>query len=64
MIIAFVAFLDQKSTQNEEMIDRFSQVDSLDQTKARNDIKSAEGSQESANSIQNQPTTCTHNTDS
>lgn len=38
LIIAFIAFLDQKKTQNKEMIDRFSRVDSLDQNRAQNDI--------------------------
>lgn len=71
MIIAFIAFLDQKKTQNKEMIDRFSRVDSLDQNRAQNDIIHDEVSPNSAASasqvnpvVQNQPSTGTPNLES
>lgn len=61
MVIAFVAFLDQKKSQNEEMIDRFSQGDALNQNRAQNDmIIHDEVSLNSAASA-NQPATGTPN---
>lgn len=64
LIIVFVAFLDQKKTQNEAMMDRSGQSVLMYQKKARNDIIHAEGGRKSANSIQNQLTLGMHNTDS
>lgn len=63
LIIAFVAFLDQKKAQNEDMIDRFSRVDALDQNRASNNTTHAthEASRNlttpapQESSIQNQP---------